>query len=277
MVMVICTYSETEKIMDDAVSRRETGRVNTLAEFDYSLKLSIIDRFLQEEDVVLDVGGGTGHYTAPLARSGHSVCLLELSSTRCYTARLSMSEMGVEENVRIINGNKESLPISANRFDAVVCLDNTLSHVGFDLSEQLSEFHRVLRPDGTLIVTVASRALEQDDFARALLRFSGDNLVEKLYDIKRNKKSRENLYKDDHGEVYKFSAEEIVDSVEENGFSVVETRPTGRYSMFMDPLISKAWRSLKNRKALLEYEQTVGKLDWFRNHGNMHLVVAVRR
>lgn len=250
------------------------SQANTLAELDYLRKLSILAECIDEDDDVLDVGGGTGHFTIPLAKMGHRMCLLELSPDRCRTVAETAAEYDIESNVRVVNGDMRSMAFAENTFDVIVCLGRTLSHVGTDPSDGLEEFNRVGREESTLVTTVVNRTMDHNDLSHALLRHSGEKLVEKLERLAENKRRQKNLHQDSYGDLFKFSVEEITETLEATGFEVLETHAMDRHSTFMSQLLSDVWDDSEKRNALLEYENTVGQLPWFHNSGNMILQVS---
>jgi SAM-dependent methyltransferase len=93
---------------------------------------------------ILDAGCGSGRNMVDLARLG-TVTGLEISDVSFERAR----ERGVGEVVR---GSITELPLPDVRFDLAVCLD-VIEHIDDDL-RALRELHRVVRPGGTLLVTV---------------------------------------------------------------------------------------------------------------------------
>jgi SAM-dependent methyltransferase len=91
--------------------------------------------------VVLDVGAGTGKLTRALLPSGAEVVAVEPVA--------AMREVLHRETptVRALDGSAERLPLDYASADAVVA--GQAFH-WFDGSRALTEFHRVLRPDGRL-------------------------------------------------------------------------------------------------------------------------------
>ena len=91
---------------------------------------------------VLDVGCGTGRWSALLASSGHDVAGIEPSSEMLRRARAH-----VEADLR--EGKAEALPWPDANFDRIVYI-NVLHHVTDPLMA-LRESFRVLRPGGRLL------------------------------------------------------------------------------------------------------------------------------
>jgi S-adenosylmethionine-dependent methyltransferase len=74
---------------------------------------------------VLDVGGGAGHQSFPLAQAGYEVTLLDPSSAMLDKARqrLQLLPGGVQRRVRLLHadGGSASEAVNGHRFAAVLC------------------------------------------------------------------------------------------------------------------------------------------------------------
>ncbi len=103
---------------------------------------------------VLDVATGTGRVPLLLARqpwfTGHVVGL-DLTPAMLEQARLQVAKFGIADRVTLIEGDADTLPWPAEEFDLVVSLE---ALEFFPSSRRaLAEMARVLRPDGTLVVS----------------------------------------------------------------------------------------------------------------------------
>ena len=149
----------------EAEWRRLEYRVQNRIE--YLITTHILERHLppaRPERHVLDAGGGPGRYTIDLARRGYSVTLLDLSPSSLDLAREKIADAGSEVAARvnaICEGDITNLSgLPDNRFDAVVCLGGTLSHIvepAYRL-RALAELKRVAKP-GTPIIISAGNCL----------------------------------------------------------------------------------------------------------------------
>jgi ubiquinone/menaquinone biosynthesis C-methylase UbiE len=94
---------------------------------------------------VLDAACGKGRITKGLASQNYSVTAIDISGQMIAQVRsLGLSDVHAEK------GEVEHIPFSDNAFDAIVCLE---ALVHFDnLKDVFSEFNRVLKPGGILIV-----------------------------------------------------------------------------------------------------------------------------
>lgn len=93
----------------------------------------------------LDLACGTGRWSAELAARGYRVTGVDGSPEMLAPARVA----GVE----FLPGDLHAVPVGDAPFDLVICA-LAVSHVP-DLSPVFSEFARVLRPGGTLVVSDA--------------------------------------------------------------------------------------------------------------------------
>jgi ubiquinone/menaquinone biosynthesis C-methylase UbiE len=119
----------------------------------------LLARFLPAAPaVVLDVGGGTGHYAAWLAMRGYVVHLIEPVPLHIELARARSAAQADAPLASIVEGDARRLEWPDNSVDTVLLLGPLYHLVTFaERLECLREAWRVLRPGGTLIVVVISR------------------------------------------------------------------------------------------------------------------------
>jgi ubiquinone/menaquinone biosynthesis C-methylase UbiE len=103
-----------------------------------------------ESETVLDLGSGTGFYTASLARSAGRVLAVDLQAGMHRRHR----DGGVAGNVALLVGAAGALPLGAGAVDAAVTT-MTYHEVGPSAVEEL---RRVLVPGGRLVVVDWSAA-----------------------------------------------------------------------------------------------------------------------
>ena len=95
---------------------------------------------------VLDVPSGTGAVTKRLQRMGFDVCCADIDPDR---SRVSV-------DVSEVDLNSDRLPHGDETFDYVACIDS-LHRIAF-IENAVSEFSRVLRRDGVLLITIPNYA-----------------------------------------------------------------------------------------------------------------------
>src|ERR1035437_5571425 len=107
-----------------------------------------------ENAKILDIGCGAGFPLLELAqRFGAGSEIIGIDPWKASTNRLKAKAktMGVN-NIRIINGVAEELPIENNYFDLIVS-NNGLNKCSYQ-TKVLSECYRTLKPGGQLVFTV---------------------------------------------------------------------------------------------------------------------------
>jgi S-adenosylmethionine-dependent methyltransferase len=96
------------------------GQVRT-----YVLHQQLVHHIPQPPAAVLDVGGGAGHQSFPMARAGYEVTLLDPSPSMLAKAeeRLARERTEVRDRVRLVSASGEdaSSVTDGRRFDVVLC------------------------------------------------------------------------------------------------------------------------------------------------------------
>jgi len=90
---------------------------------------------------VLDLGGGSGYFSGPLAIRGAKVCCLD-SSADSLSATL--------RPITPVRGNMLNLPFRDNSFD-VILVRGALHHVPEELDAVMDEATRILKPGGIFL------------------------------------------------------------------------------------------------------------------------------
>ncbi len=91
---------------------------------------------------ILDIGCGAGLLTNPLAKEGHIVSGIDLSSSSLEVAR----KLDITKSVDYKVAQAENLPFAENTFDVISAMD-LLEHVN-DPALVIKEASRVLKPEG---------------------------------------------------------------------------------------------------------------------------------
>jgi dolichol-phosphate mannosyltransferase len=104
---------------------------------------------------VLDVGCGIGFWIQQFGNSGAQLSACDLTERAVAISRRRLELFGLNADVRV--GNAEDLPYSDASFDHVNC--HGVIHHTPDTEKCIQEFHRVLKPDGTLCFSVYYRPL----------------------------------------------------------------------------------------------------------------------
>ncbi len=134
-----------------------------------ALRWRVIERHLDGIETILDIGGGTGAFSIPLAKRGYSVTHLDFSPAMLEVARQKAEGIA---SIEFVQGNATDLARFADRsFDLVLNFDGAISFAGGQYQRAIAEACRVTRK--RLIVTVSQRAWMVVAWLQASLAVSG--------------------------------------------------------------------------------------------------------
>lgn len=106
----------------------------------------------RKRDAILDVASGLGYHCYEIAGAGCDVYGLDLDK-RSTRLAYRISE-GLDRRPHYVTGDAQALPFKEHVFDKVICVC-ALEHIDDDV-HALREISRVLKPQGTLVLTVES-------------------------------------------------------------------------------------------------------------------------
>jgi SAM-dependent methyltransferase len=113
---------------------------------------------VRRDDLVLDLGCGFGRHAFEAAKRGASVVALdagadEVAQVRAtFAAMIEAGELGADHPATSVQGDALALPFPDGVFDRVIASE-VLEHIPDD-SAAMRELARVLRPGGSMAVTV---------------------------------------------------------------------------------------------------------------------------
>jgi SAM-dependent methyltransferase len=111
---------------------------------------------LRPDDDLLEVGCGSAGLLAEQASHVRYVAGLDVSEIQVGRARRNLADRIAAGTAEIVLGDAMALPWEDGRFSVVASL-NCLKFVP-DPRKALAEMHRVLRPDGRLVLTIDKQA-----------------------------------------------------------------------------------------------------------------------
>jgi S-adenosylmethionine-dependent methyltransferase len=107
---------------------------------------------------IVDVGGGTGGFAAPLAEAGHHVTVVDPSPDALASAARRAADAGVSGRLTAVQGDADGLAdlVEPGSVDLVLC--HAVMEVVDDPAQVALQLKAALRPGGAASVVVANRA-----------------------------------------------------------------------------------------------------------------------
>jgi len=129
---------------------------------------------------VLDIGSGNGYVLSRYAAAGARVCGVDLTAAAIRLCRQRFALMALPGAFTV--GNAECLPFPDATFDCV-CSMGVLHHTP-DTGRAVAELHRVLRPNGRVIVMFYHRNSLQYRLKFPLLRWiKGKSIQQSINEV----------------------------------------------------------------------------------------------
>ena len=124
---------------------------------------------------ILDLACGTGHHSTFFAKSGYEVTGIDLSEKMLQVARKNAK--GISGVQFLKGGFLDVYPKLKDRFDAVICLGNSLPHLlsQKDLKKTLLNIYNLLNPGGIFIL----QNRNYDKILKKKIRFMLPNITER--------------------------------------------------------------------------------------------------
>jgi ubiquinone/menaquinone biosynthesis C-methylase UbiE len=129
------------------------GRLQAIIHEDF------LKRYIQPGNSVLDAGAGPGRFSIAAARAGARVTVLDISDAQLEMAKQKITEAGQLDRIdQFLRADICDLSMFKDgQFDALVCFGGALSYVCENRQKAARELVRVVKPAGTLLVSVMSR------------------------------------------------------------------------------------------------------------------------
>ena len=118
-----------------------------------SVFLNEISRLTRGNEVILDVGAGSGYFSLAIAEkltNGKVICL-DLSEEMLHRLERTANKKGLSNKIQILKGEASSIKVENESIDLVV--SNGVFHEVPEPEFVLREMIRVLKPRGWVIVT----------------------------------------------------------------------------------------------------------------------------
>ena len=185
------------------------------------------------DDLIVDLGAGTGNYSLPLAKFYPEAQVLHIEPNEGMNMRTreKMQERGIE-NVSILPCYASDVKISENSVQGCTCIHALYTFK--DPEHIIRQIYRWLKPGGQAVLVDAGRKVKVLEWQVAI----GWHLLttygwKKSVEIMRSGKevSKQNAYirkKQQSGEYWLHSHEEFVDIIRKTGFEILEAKTSFR-------------------------------------------------
>lgn len=142
-----------------AVQEWERLLSTPIMRIEYLITTSCLERHLPGTGLILDAGSGPGRYAIDLAQKGYQVVMYDLLDEMLQLGQEKVTESGMGEQVKFVEGDIASLPYHNDTFDAVISLGAPISHITDPSarSSVVAEMSRVVKPSGKVILTGMAR------------------------------------------------------------------------------------------------------------------------
>ncbi|MCG3171988.1 MAG: D-alanine--D-alanine ligase [Myxococcota bacterium] len=140
--------------------------VENPANTSHDIELLIAIAGLKPEHRILDLCCGQGRHSIELARRGYAhVTGVDQSRYLLRVARQRARSPGLK--IRFIESDARALPLSSGAFDCVAVMGNSFGYfpTGEDDLAVLREIHRVLAPEGTVVLDLADGGWLRQNYA----------------------------------------------------------------------------------------------------------------
>jgi len=110
-------------------------------------------RLIQGNEVVLDIGAGTGRFSLAIAKqlgSGKVICL-DLSEEMLQNLKRKAEREGLKDRIQILKGEASASGLENESMDLVI--SNSVFHELSSPESVLAEMLRVLKPSGWVMIT----------------------------------------------------------------------------------------------------------------------------
>jgi len=156
-------YDQIASIYDDSWEKEP------LFKYIDALKWHVIEKALPKRPngEILELGGGTGHWTIPLAKSGHRVTMIEISGGMLSVALEKIKAARLENLVELRHGDMEKLDdFPSDHYDLVLTTGGSLNYCS-DYRQVIRQMRRVCKPGGYVFVDPTSRFHHLPDLLKA--------------------------------------------------------------------------------------------------------------
>ncbi|WP_432663428.1 class I SAM-dependent methyltransferase [Wukongibacter baidiensis] len=219
-------------------------------------QLNFIGKRIKGKQDVLDLAAGTGNYSIALAKEGYNVSAVDLDEEMIKKIAAKNKKEGTDVEPYVLDMKKIDV-LGDNKFDAVVCIGNSLVHLDNkeEIKDLLNKMYGLLRKDGVVILQIVNydRVLKYDvkelpliDRPESGVRFVRNYELEdgkvlfKTELIINNERSYDNCIK-----LYPLQSQDFVELLKEAGFRDIKLHggfDEKEYTIDSFPLVVEAYK-----------------------------------
>ncbi len=115
----------------------------------------MVRKFQRDEERILDIGCGTSQFAARVLPRFSNAEVVGLDLSRSMLRASQARFFRGHDRMRLVQGDSQKLPFADDTFDLVTC-SHSFHHYPNQL-QVVSEMHRVLRPEGRLMIIDGDR------------------------------------------------------------------------------------------------------------------------
>jgi ubiquinone/menaquinone biosynthesis C-methylase UbiE len=124
----------------------------------FHVHMHFLQKYINEGDLVLEIGPGPGRFTIELAKLGAKISIVDISNAQLKMNEEKVREAGFEDSIewrrKLDILNLEGIP--DNTFDSTVVFGGPLSYVLDFVDQAIEEVIRVTKPCGIILASVMS-------------------------------------------------------------------------------------------------------------------------
>lgn len=202
------------------IKTRSQCRVIGEKNFTYRVVISVINKYLERRQKILDMGCGAGTLDFYLATKGNEVTGIDISEKAIESCRKTAVNLNIN-NTKFMRLNFPKETING-KFDFII-FSEVIEHLEDD-KQALRGIYKLLNPGGTLLLTTPS--------INAPLHRLG---LTKDFDK-------------EVGHLRRYVFNNLLDMIKNSGFKIIETRKTEgiiRNFLFINPIAGKLVRFIK--------------------------------